>query len=377
MGIRWQDIQNLSVTIDQINLLAGLTANASELNELAGFTGTAADLNALVGTDGDLAAHEALDFTTAHPIAANSLDGLLLTDNTVSQSKLSFNVALDTDISGLQTQVDDIVSDTAVQQTQIDNLYSIIIPGQGSDLADAIAQTVAHIELTEDAHDASAISYGNYYALAQDITAGATTSNILPLNIIKHFRAGESIRLQDDVTGIEDVVLSSVNYNTGEIIFPVTTNSYTVLDNGIIWTLAEDNVKETLDRSLRNNTDVFSGRLTVNQNSTDHALVLNQTGAGNELHLTSGIIGSDNGYDLEIETGDVFSVNHDTNGERFLVNDAGDGYLTQLLLREEGTAFHGTLTKSTLTADRTWTFRDLDMIIGNPDLTGNALRYLE
>ena len=62
MAIRWEDIQNLSVTESEINLLAGLTATAAELNEISGFTGTASDLNDLIGTDVDLAAHEALRF---------------------------------------------------------------------------------------------------------------------------------------------------------------------------------------------------------------------------------------------------------------------------------------------------------------------------
>ena len=138
MAIRWDQIQNLSVTEAEINLLAGLTANASELNEITGFTGTSADLNALIGLDTIVSTHIAEDFSTAHPISPNSLDGLLLVDNTVTQAKLAFAVAVQADISGLQLQIDDIVSDTAVQQTQIDNLYAIVIPGQGNDLADSI-----------------------------------------------------------------------------------------------------------------------------------------------------------------------------------------------------------------------------------------------
>jgi len=85
MAIRWQDIQNLSVTEDEINLLAGLTADASALNGLDGYTGNAAELNTAITVDGKLTAHEALDFTTAHPIAANSLDGLIMSDGTISE----------------------------------------------------------------------------------------------------------------------------------------------------------------------------------------------------------------------------------------------------------------------------------------------------
>jgi len=302
MGIRWEDIQNLSVTESEINLLAGLTATASELNEVAGFTGTSSDLNDLIGVDLALAAHEAEAFATAHPILGNSLDGLLLVDGTVTEAKLAFDVATQVEIDGIQTQVDDVVSDTAVQQTQIDNLFGIVIPGQGSDISDAIDQTIAHIEKVEDAHDASSISYGNYYTLTADVTAAVTTTLTLPASIIKFFRAGESIRFQDDVTPTEDVVLTTVNYTTNVITFPVTTNSFTTLDNGIIWTLAENQVQEGLDRSFRND------------------------------------------------------------GE------------TQMLLREG--VFTGTMTTQTLTADRTWTLRDEDLILGNPTMVGNSLSVL-
>lgn len=376
MAIRWEQIQNLSVTETEINLLAGLTAKAAELNVLDGFTGTTSDLNAIIGIGGNLAAHEALTFPVAHPIVGNTLDGLVIVDNTISEVKLSFDVATQVELDILQLEVTNLASDTAVQQGQIDNLYAIVIPGQGSDLADSIAQTIAHIENPTDAHDSDAISYGNNYALPSDIVASTTTSLIVGSTLIKHFRVGETIRFQDDITVIEDVVLSAVDYNTYTVTFPVTTNGYTTANNAIIWVLSEDNVKDGLDRSLRNNTDNFTGRLTIDQNNANHALVLSQLGAGDELHFTSGIIGSDAGYDLEIEDATTFSINNDTAGERFLVDDSGDGYLTQLLLREEGTVFHGTLTKETLTADRTWTFRDQDMIIGNPSMTGNALKYL-
>lgn len=302
MAIRWEDIQNLSVTESEINLLAGLTATASEINDIAGFTGTSSDLNNLIGLDLALAAHEAEGFATAHPILANSLDGLLLADATVTKAKLSFNAALDTDIAGLQVQVDSAVSDTAVQQTQIDNLFGIVIPGQGSSISDAINQTIAHIEKTIDAHDSSSISYGNYYQLTGDITGAVTTTLILPSSIIKFFRAGELIRFQDDITPAEDVILTTVNYTTNEITFPTTTSSFTIADNGIIWTLAEDQVQEGLNRSFRND------------------------------------------------------------GE------------TKMLLREG--VFTGTMDTQILTADRTWTLRDEDFILGNPSLVGNSLSVL-
>lgn len=302
MAIRWEDIQNLSVTEEQINLLAGLTATAAELNEIAGFTGTASDLNNLIGLDLALTAHETEAFATAHPILPGSLDGLLLVDSTVTEAKLAFDVATQVEIDALQVQVNDIVSDTAVQQTQIDNLFGIVIPGQGSDISDAIDQTIAHIEKIEDAHDASSISYGNYYVLSGDVTGASTTTLTLPASIIKFFRAGESISFQDDITPREDVVLTTVNYTTNEITFPVTTSSFTTADNGIIWTLAENQVQEGLDRSFRND------------------------------------------------------------GE------------TQLLLREG--VFTGTMNTQTLTADRSWTLRDEDLILGNPSLAGNSLSVL-
>jgi hypothetical protein len=302
MAIRWGQIQNLTVTEDEINLLTGLTATAAELNEISGFTGTSADLNNLIGLDIIVSNHLAEDFSTAHPIAPNSLDGGLLADATVSQAKLSFAVALSTDVSGLQTQINDIIADDAVQQSQIDNLYAIVIPGQGNDLADSIQQTIDHIENPQDAHDSSSISYGNYYLLPSNITGGVTTSLVFSSSLIKFFRVGESLRFQDDVTAAEDVVISAVNYTTNTVTFPAPVSSFTTADNGIVWTLAEDEVKKALDRALRND------------------------------------------------------------GE------------TEFIIREG--VYSGTLTTQTLTADRTWTLRDEDLILGNPSLGGESLKVL-
>jgi len=405
MAIRWQDIQNLSVSIDEINLLAGLTADASALNGMDGFTGTAAELNTAITVDGRLTAHEATDFTTAHPIVPNSLDGLLIADGTIHESKFAFDVANQTELDALQLQVTDNIAEDAVQQGQIDNLFAIVIPGQGADLADSIQQTVDHIENVSDAHDSSAISYGNYFMLPSDITAGVTTSLIVGSSLIKHFRTGEIVRFQDDITPSEDVILSDVDYNTYTITFPVTTTSFATANNAIMWELSEDTVKEGLDRSLRNNTDNFTGRLTIAQNdSIDSALVVSKNNAGNamsisktgtgsglyivggdeslklegtkELVFVNGVIESESGYDFTMADAATVLVQSPTKGERLHLDDNGQLTVTTERLREEGTAFHGTIDKQTLTADRTWTYRDLDNIIGNPDMTGNTIKYL-
>jgi hypothetical protein len=252
MAIRWTDIQNISVTETEINLLAGLTASSADINAIAGFTGTVADLNNLIGTDTDLAAHEALSGLAAHTFALGSIAGNLLTDNSVPEAKLSFDVATQAELDVVSGNLATTDSNLATETARIDTLYGIVIPGQGSDIADAIAQTIAHIDAVANAHDASAISYGNYYALPSDIVAATTTSFTLPFSQLKHFRAGESMSIEDDVTAPETVVISSVNYSTGVVTFPVTTNGYTTANNGIIYVLSEDNVQEAVDRSFRN-----------------------------------------------------------------------------------------------------------------------------
>ena len=252
MAIRWEQIQNLTVTEAEINLLSGLTASASELNEIADFTGTSTDLNNLLGLDVTVSNHMAQNFSTAHPIAAGSLDGLVITDNTIVLSKLAFDVATQVELDATKTDLTNLTSDVAVQQDQIDNLYAIVIPGQGNDLADSIQQTINHIEDTTNAHNASAVSFGPYYSLPSDITAGVTTSLTIPSNLIKYFRVGEDIRFQDDVTATEDVTLTSVNYTTGVITFLAPVNGYTTADNGIIFVLSEMEVQSALEKAFRN-----------------------------------------------------------------------------------------------------------------------------
>ena len=374
MAIKWEDIQNLNVTNTEINLLAGLIANAVDINKLSGFTGTTQDLNDGVGATAAIQAHEALDFIHAHTLVENALDGLIIADGTISESKLSFDVATQVELNDVQDQLNVVKTNNQTQQDQIDNLYSIVIPGQGDDLAEAIQKTIEHIENPVDAHDATAISFGNNYFILSDLSSGATSLVVDP-SLIRTFRKNDILKFQDDITAAETTNITDVDYNTNTIYFDALTNDFSVANNAQYWTLSEDTTREAIDRSLKNNTDIFTGRLTILQDHSDHALVLSQLGVGDELHFTRGIIGSDTGYDFELEDNTSFSINHDIYGESFLVNTSGDGYLTQVLLREDGTIFHGKITKN-ITADRTWTFRDLDNIIGNPDMSGNEKKYL-
>lgn len=409
MAIRWSQIQNINITEDEINLLAGLTATATELNELTGFTGTSADLNNLLGLDTVVSNHIAKDFSTAHPIAANSLDGLIIADNTITQSKLAFDVATQAELDAISLLINNLTSDTAVQQTQIDNLYAIVIPGQKNDLADSIQQVVNHIEKINDAHDSSAVSYGNYYTLPSDIIGGVTSFLTIPWDQMKYYRVNDVIRFQDDITPFENVTLTNVDYNLNRIYFNPPVSSFTVADNGVIWTVNELNAQQALDRSLKNNTDYFTGRLTIDQKTNDQALVLNKTAdgttleaymlsigdvayfhnqgtgdalvlkadSGNDLHLVYGTIASDNGYVLDLLNSDLFRITNVGAGDRLVLNDSGDLTVTRTLLREEGTAFAGTITKDTLTANRVWTFPDRDAAIGMPVYgLGDGLKVL-
>ena len=73
---RWRDLQNITTTEDQINLLAGLSVNASLLNQLHGFTGTGTTLNEAIVNSASITLHIAKDLATAHSLLPKNIDGL-------------------------------------------------------------------------------------------------------------------------------------------------------------------------------------------------------------------------------------------------------------------------------------------------------------
>jgi len=364
--IRWEDIQNLSVTEDEINSLAGLTSSSSELNVLDGFTGDTSDLNGVIGLGALVSSHLSLDMVSAHTPLADSLDGLIITQGTVTEDRLAFSVTKPNDLLQIESDITGLSSDLEVQADRINNLYGIVFPGQTGDIADAIQQTIGHIDDSQDAHDATAISYGRiesgYYLLTQDILSG-NTSTVFPLDILRFFRPLDEITLKDDISFEQTITIDSINYNTGAIVFsPAAATNYLVAENALVINENERNVQQAIERCLRNSTDTLMGRLTLDQGSGDE-----------ELHFTTGNIGSNSGYNFDLGAADTFQVTGPGALPLLELNDSGNLTITTAELRDTGSGFSGTIDKQPLTANRTWTLPDRDGFIAIGDITHTEL----
>lgn len=351
-GIRWSQIQNLNVTEQEINLLAGLIATASQLNVMAGYAGTAADLNAMIGAGAQFLAHINADISTAHDIPAGSIDGLAIADGTLPVGKLAFDVATQIELNALQAQHNDLQSDHTALQAQVDTLASIVIPGQGQDIAEGVAQAVAHIEDPTDAHDATAISYGEnesgYYFPIADLLAGNTQIEIGSQNI-RYFRVSDSVKIQSNIAPEFNTEIIDVDVDAGIITLDAApTSNYNVSDQFRIWNLNEVNVQQGIDRSLKNNTDIFTGRLTFDSPYEYH-----------QYFTSTALFKSEDGYDL-FNNNDL-SI--------FAIDNDGHSRSNTHTLRDYVNNFDGLITKQDLTADRTWTFPDRDGFIGIGDMT--------
>lgn len=371
MGIKLADIQNLQVTEAEINLLAGLTATASQINILSSFSGSSIDLNSIVGLKDAVETHLATELQDAHPLAPNTLDGGLLADGTISEAKLSFDIATQVELSALALSHQNLASDVGVLNSLVQDLYGIVIPGQGNDLANAIQQCINHIANPANAHDASAISYGpefsGYYFLSDTLLPGATSIDLGGLNYIRFFRAGDQIEITDDVSGTETVVITEIDLLTETISFsPSIANTYETSASARIFNLNEGTVQQGLDRSLKNQDDIFHGQLAIAQNSNNlSALRITNLGSAPELELGTGFISSDNGYNFQLKPNKTFDVTDGLSTTYLSLDTDGRVALTDLNLKEG--AWSGILTKETLTGDRIWTLPDKSGPIGIGD----------
>ena len=283
--IRWGQIQNIDTTEQEINLLAGLTANSSQINVLDGYTGTTADLNNAIGVGTTLTGHIADDAATAHTFLAGTINGSALIDGTISEAKLAFDTATQADLASLQALHNNLQTDHDTLQSQVDTLAAVVIPGQGQDIAEAVDQAVQHISNPENAHDASAISYGEnqsgYYFPLSDLGAG---NNVVEVGLanVRYFRVNDSVDYESNTAPLVSTTISAVNYDTGFITLAAAPPvAYTTAADFKIWNNDEKNVQEGIDRSLKNNTDDFTGRLKINQdNGENQVLVLSQDGTG-------------------------------------------------------------------------------------------------
>lgn len=373
--IRWRDLQNIITTEAEINLLSGLTINGPQISRLAGFTGTGTDLNNAVGIVPAINQHIAKDLSQAHPLVPNTIDGGVLVNSTVTKAKLAFQALDSADKLIIENAIAQVNLDLDQVETQVANLYTVLFPSVTGDIAEQFNQLIQHIEKLEDAHDATAISFGNQYTLSTNALIGATQTTV-PLNKIKYFKIGDQVEFRDSQSGPETRILTGVNYNGGQIGWAdPLLQEYRVSNSAIVKNDSQAEVQTGIDRSLRNTTDELTGRLTINQTSTDDALVINKTGTGYTASFNT-FKGKTSDFSLELgQHNDTtsFVVADDQARTAFKITDQGGVQGRDFSLEDRSSLFKGLLTKQPLTANRTWTLPNRDGFVGLGDLTFTEL----
>ena len=375
MAIRWSQIQNLTTTEFEVNKLSGLLAVASDLNKLSGFTGTTADLNSILGLASASQAHFNTPAHLAHSFEPNSIDGQILVDATIPLSKLAFNIVSVEEFQSLSSSYTSLQLDYSNLASQVATLTSIVIPGQGVDIANSIAQAIAHIENPDDAHDATAISYGTfesgYYYAAANLNSGGTKVK-LSENSIRYFRDGDTIQLHSNIAGYFSTTVQSVDYDTFELtISPSPSVPYLVDHQFRVINKSENNVQFALDRALRNTTDKISGRLTIENSTSMNTLVIDTAEDVYDIEFTNKAdLYSGDGYSFELgkESSD-FKVINAEEVSVFGLDCAGNAYSNTYTLKDYDTNYSGLITKESLTSNKTWTIPDRDGYIAIGDMT--------
>lgn len=374
--IRWRDIQNLLVTEDQINLLAGLTVNASLLNQFGGFTGNGSNLNTVISNAALYAAHLNADLASGHTLTPNTIDGGVLVNGTVAKNKLAFTALDSVDLLNINNNISDLNTTLDQITTQVQSLYTVLFPSVTGDIAEQFAQLVGHIQQLEDAHDATAISFGNDYGLTANALAGATQVQVSIPNI-EFFKIGDVVEFRDTNSGPETRILTGVDYNGGQIGWTdPLLQSYLVANSAVVKNISGANVQDAIKRSLRDTTDTFTGRLTINQSGIDSALVINHTGTNYTAQFNNFTAKTEDSFKLNLGKADgtsFFDISDSNNRVAFSVLDNGEALTGNLSLRDYTSAFTGKITKQPLTADRTWTLPNRSGFIGVGDLTFSEL----
>lgn len=374
--MRWRDIQNLLVTEEQINLLAGLSVDSALLNSLSGFSGTGIDLNNVVSASANLSAHLTKDLSTAHSLLPNTIDGGVLANNTVPKNKLAFTALDSIDLLAINNSISGLTTLHSQLNTQVQNLYGVLFPSITGDIAEQFNALVNHIQQPADAHDSTAISFGNDYSIILDTLPGATQTKV-SLDDIEYFKEGDTVEFKDSNSGPENRVLTAVDYNGGQIGWTdPLLQSYRPVNSAKAKNLSGADVQTALQRSLRNSTDIFTGRLTMNQSSSDDALVINKTGAGYAARFNT--FSGKSGSDFSIELGGstdltIFEILDSNKRRAFRITDQGSVLGTDFTLNDRSTLNDGFITKQPLTLDQTWTLPNRSGYIGVGDLTFTEL----
>lgn len=373
--IRWRDLQNIFITEDQINLLAGLTVNSTLLNQLTGFIGTGAALNLAIATVPTINNHVTKDLSTAHPLIPNSIDGGVLVNGTVAKAKLAFTALDSLDKLSIDNTFAQLNLDLTQVQTQVANLYTVLFPSVTGDIAQQFSQLIAHIEKLEDAHDATTISLGNEYSLTSNAIAGSTQTTVSPA-AIKFFKIGDEVEFKDANSPSEIRILTGVNYNGYQIGWTdPLLQEYRISNSATVKNISQRNLQQAIERSLRNTTDELTGRLTINQISNDDALVINKTGPGYTARFNT-FYGKTSDFAIELGSHDdssYFQVDDDQGRNAFRITDQGGVLGRDFSLEDRASFFEGLLTKQPLTSDQTWTLPNRSGFVGLGDLTFTEL----
>lgn len=374
--IRWRDIQNLLVTEDQINLLEGLAVSATLLNQFSGFTGNGSTLNTVISNAALYAAHLNADLASGHTLTPNTIDGGVLVNGTVAKNKLAFTALDSVDLLNINNDIATLNTSLDQVSTQVQSLFTVLFPSVTGDIAEQFAQLVNHIQQLEDAHDATAISFGNDYTLTSSLVAGATQAAV-SLSSIRFFEIGDTVEFKDTNSGPETRVLTGVDYNGGQIGWTTgLLQAYATGNSAKVKNLSQANVQTGIQRSLRNSTDTFTGRLTINQSGIDSALVVNHTGTNYTAQFNNFTGKTQDSFKLNLGKADgtsYFNISDSNDRVAFNVLDNGEALTGNLSLRDYLTTFTGKITKQSLTADRTWTLPNRSGFIGVGDLTFSEL----
>jgi hypothetical protein len=376
--LRWKDLQNINTTEKEINQLFGLIAVATDLNRIIGFRYTGKELNTAFETVADYTSHKGTELSKAHPLEPNSLNGLVLADETVPLSKIkeNDNILLKKDIESFDREVDQIELKVSDLEDQIKIVYDLAMGISSSELPVIIQNLIKHIDIESDAHDASAISFGNYYPIETNILAGSAYAKI-SRDSARFFKEGDYVRISDDVSSPFITFIQEINYDTGQIKFDeAVPENYELKNNPIIFVETQKNIQAAIVRSLRNTTDNLYGRLSIIQSRNDDALIIQNNGSGYAARFNDFKSKTEKSFRIELGEDDAstnFEITNDSKRTAFSVNDIGVTKLNNIIFEDRQTTKTGYFTKQELTEDRLWKLPNRSGYIPVGDLTFQEL----
>ena len=376
--LRWKDLQNVNTTEKEINQLFGLLAVATDLNRIVGYKYTGKELNSAFETVADYNAHKSSELTKAHPLEPNTLNGLVLADETVPLGKIkdNSNILLKKDIESFDREVDQIEVKVSDLEDQVKIVYDLAMGINSSELPAIIQNLIKHIDIESDAHDASAISFGNYYPIETNILAGSAYTKVSKENA-RFFKEADFVRISDDVSSPFITSVSEINYDTGQIRFQeAVPENYELKNNPIIFVETQKNIQAAITRSLRNTTDTLYGRLSIIQSRNDDALIVQNNGTGYSARFNNFTSKTSDSFSVELGSDNAttnFEIRNDSKRVAFSVNDIGVTKLNDIIFEDRATKKTGYFTKQGLSEDRLWKLPNRSGYVPVGDLTFQEL----